>query len=280
MKTMAQQRNPNPMRRPTRYTCLMTSNSTYALAVRPSSSEFADEGRALAAHIGATYLEPGEEAPTSDLLLVMDEDGLGLIADGMELRVDVSHLARRLRPDKVHRELLVRAAKTKGASSPVAIDATAGLGEDSMLLAAAGFTVYAYEANPVIAALLKDTIARASKEPWCARALENLHVIEGDSIAALESCTLEPDVVYLDPMFPERTKSAAVKKKFQLLHHLERPCDNQEELLRAALAAHPRKVVIKRPLKGPYLAERKPSYSLSGKAIRYDCIVGGNGAVE
>ena len=41
----------------------------------------------------------------------------------------------------------------------------------------------------------------------------------------------------------------------------------------AALAANPRKIVVKRPLKGPYLAERKPSYSLDGKTIRYDCIV-------
>ena len=44
------------------------------------------------------------------------------------------------------------------------------------------------------------------------------------------------------------------------------------ELLDAALAAHPRKVVIKRPPKGPYLAGKKPSYSLTGKAIRYDVI--------
>ncbi|MBQ4243593.1 MAG: class I SAM-dependent methyltransferase, partial [Clostridia bacterium] len=36
---------------------------------------------------------------------------------------------------------------------------------------------------------------------------------------------------------------------------------------------HPHKIVIKRPLKGPFLAGRKPDYSLQGKAIRYDCIV-------
>ena len=81
------------------------------------------------------------------------------------------------------------------------------------------------------------------------------------------------DVVFLDPMFPERTKSAAVKKKFQLLHHLERPCDNEGELLDAALAARPRKVVIKRPPKGSWLAGARPSHSVAGKAVRYDVIV-------
>ena len=76
-------------------------------------------------------------------------------------------------------------------------------------------------------------------------------------------------------MFPGRTKSAAVKKKFQLLHHLECPCDDAEAdvLVRAALACGPRKVVIKRPAKGPLLAGAKPSYSVSGKAVRYDCLV-------
>ena len=62
-------------------------------------------------------------------------------------------------------------------------------------------------------------------------------------------------------------------KKFQLLHELERPCANPEELLEAALAARPRKVVVKRPVKGPYLADVKPSYSLTGKAVRFDVMV-------
>ncbi|MFR3877285.1 MAG: class I SAM-dependent methyltransferase [Collinsella sp.] len=55
------------------------------------------------------------------------------------------------------------------------------------------------------------------------------------------------------PHVSERTKSAAVKKKFQLLHHLEQPCTDEESLVEAALAVHPRKVVIKRPVKGPCL---------------------------
>ena len=74
-------------------------------------------------------------------------------------------------------------------------------------------------------------------------------------------------------MFPGRTKSAAVKKKFQLLHRLEMPCQDEKALLDAALGARPRKIVIKRPIKGPYLAGVKPSYELCGKAVRYDCIV-------
>jgi 16S rRNA (guanine1516-N2)-methyltransferase len=74
-------------------------------------------------------------------------------------------------------------------------------------------------------------------------------------------------------MFPARTKSAAVKKKLQVIQLLERPCDDEAQLVEAALGARPRKVVIKRPIKGPHLAGLKPSYSLTGKAVRYDVLV-------
>lgn len=202
-----------------------------------------------------------------------DAEGLALVGDGMVLRADFARLLPRLRPDRLGRELLVRAARVRGAEAPTAVDATAGLGEDSLLLAAAGFTVTMFEQDPVIAALLRDALGRAANEPQLAGVVARMALVEGDSVTGLREMGFSPDVVFLDPMFPERTKSAAVKKKFQLLHHLERPCDNEDELLDAALAAHPRKIVIKRPPKGPWLAGVKPSHSLAGKAVRYDVIV-------
>lgn len=211
----------------------------------------------------------GNEGP----VLRRDADGLALVGDGMVLRADLSRLLPRLRPDRLGRELLVRAARVRGVEAPTAIDATAGLGEDSLLLAAAGFQVTMFERDPVIAALLRDALARAGSVPGLADACSRMTLVEGDSIAGLRRLEAAPDVVFLDPMFPERTKSAAVKKKFQLLHHLERPCDNEAEMLDAALAARPRKVVIKRPPKGPLLAGARPSYQVAGKAVRYDVIV-------
>ena len=202
-----------------------------------------------------------------------DAEGLALVGDGMVLRADFARLLPRLRPDRLGRELLVRAARVRGAEAPTAVDATAGLGEDSLLLAAAGFAVTMFEQDPVIAALLRDALERAANEPQLASVVARMTLIEGDSVAGLRELGFSPDVVFLDPMFPERTKSAAVKKKFQLLHHLERPCDNEDELLSGALAARPRKIVIKRPPKGPWLAGVKPSHSLAGKAVRYDVTV-------
>ena len=156
---------------------------------------------------------------------------------------------------------------------PVILDATAGMGQDSLLLAAAGFEVEMYEQNPVIAALLADCLERAGQDPDLEEIVCRMHLHERDSIEALRNLKESPDVIYLDPMFPERQKSALVKKKFQLLHLLEMPCRDEEALFKAAVDARPFKLVVKRPLKGPKLAGITPGYSLTGKAIRYDCFV-------
>ena len=185
-------------------------------------------------------------------------------------------------------------------SQNTVIDATAGLGQDSFLLAAAGFSVEMYEQDPIIAALLQDALERGSKNAALATVISNMHLYKQDSVSALKDRAYalgmthpmgeaqnpiadndsfaqtnlrKPEVIYLDPMFPARTKSAAVKKKFQLLHQLEHPCENETELFEAAQMLRPHKIVVKRMLKGPYLANKKPSYSIKGKAIRYDCYV-------
>ena len=222
-------------------------------------------------------IEPAKRAAElAGLDLRQTERGLTLTDGSLELCADFSHLLPRIKQGAVQRELLVKAARIKGADELVAIDATAGLGEDSFLLAAAGFRVQLYECNPVIAALLRDALARAATDPVLAPIAARMEASEGDSLQALAEAGAagsHPDLVYLDPMFPGRTKSAAVKKKFQLLHHLEQPCTDERALLDAAFKANPRKIVIKRPVKGPYLAGIKPSHSIAGKAVRYDVLV-------
>lgn len=210
-----------------------------------------------------------------EVKLRRDERGLALVGDSMELFGDFARLLPRVKAGRLQKELLVKAAKIKGVEHPLAVDCTAGLGEDSFLLAAAGFEVTLFERDETIAALLADALERAANDPQLAAIAARMHFAQGDSVAGLRALPVPPDVVYLDPMFPGRSKSAAVKKKFQLLHGLERPCDAADEaaLMQAALDARPRKIVIKRPVKGPQLADTKPSYSIAGKAVRYDVVV-------
>lgn len=223
-------------------------------------------------------LSLGRREVATGVELVRTGEGLALLGDGMVLRGDFSRMLPRLRKQNLSHELVVRAARIRGVAAEQlrAIDATAGLGEDALLLAAAGFSVTMYERDPVMAALLEDALARAARDSRLADAVSRMELRKKDSIPELlrlaTSSEDAPDIVLLDPMFPERKKSAAVKKKLQLIQRLEAPCSDEAELLDAAIAAGPRKVLIKRPAKGPWLAGRKPSYSLSGKAIRYDVI--------
>lgn len=220
-----------------------------------------------------------EPSLPADMELVREPAGLTLRAGGMGLRGDFLRLLPRLRQDRLSRELLVRAARVRGADArPTAVDATAGLGEDALLLAASGFAVTLCERNPVVARLLADALERASALAGLAEVAARMRLVAGDGAAYLQGFgdaggALAPDVVYLDPMFPQKRKDAATKKKLQLLQMLEDPAHDEEGLLAAALAARPRKVVIKRPLKGPWLGGVKPSYALAGKVVRYDVLV-------
>lgn len=236
----------------------------------------ADErAKALADRLGVQITKDAETARRAELSLCFYPDGLTLCGGGQSLKCDLTQLLPRLKPENLRGELTVKAAKIKGADRALtAVDATAGFGGDSLLLAAAGFSVRLYEYDPVISALLSDGLQRAAEVPQLAEIVGRMELFEEDSVVSLTKLNYNPDVILLDPMFPERHKSALVKKKFQLLHLLQSPCADEEALLSAALSASPKKIIIKRPLKGAYLAGVKPAFSLPGKAVRFDCIMG------
>ena len=192
--------------------------------------EYAEDAKALALRLGVPCVVGADEDAQGSVVLRLGADGLALCGPEGELRVDLSHMMPRLTQRNLASELLVKAAKVKGdRTQMLAVDATAGFGEDALLLAAAGFRVRMYERNPYIAELLADAMRRAmngsgeARESMLAAIVARMELVRGDSIPALAGMEAAPDVILLDPMFPERTKSAAVRKKFQLLHHLIEP---------------------------------------------------------
>lgn len=123
----------------------------------------------------------------------------------------------------------------------------------------------------MIAVLLKDALRRARKHPVLKDIAGRMKLVEGNGIDQMSKLLDPVDVIYLDPMFPARQKSSLINQKLQLIQKLEPPCSAETELFDAAIKTRPSKIIVKRPLKSEFLAERKPSYTLSGKAIRYDC---------
>ena len=231
------------------------------------NNEKLNDAEKLAKRLGLSL----SDKPGDGLSLVYDTDGLTLSGYGLFYRCDFEALLKRVTGGHIQHEMLLRVAKTK-TENPTAIDATAGMGEDSFLLAAAGYNVTLFEKDPVIAALLADGLRRAAENPQLLGITGRMTLIEGDSTEHLSEHT-GAELIYLDPMFPARRKSGLVNKKLQLIQHLEQPCVDEKSLFDAAIAAKPHKIIIKRPLKGEFLAGVKPQYSVKGKAIRYDCFV-------
>ncbi len=171
----------------------------------------------------------------------------------------------RLTPDRVRHERLIKALGKPREGTVTVLDATAGLGRDAALIAMAGFPVLLAERSPILHAMLADGLRRAPAE--LAAAMQLLPCADADTH------TLPPlHAVYLDPMFPSRDKSAAVKKDLQWLQQLAAYPDHQEEaaLLEWALGLDPQRVVVKRPGKAESLAKRRPHHQITGKAIRFD----------
>lgn len=221
------------------------------------------------------------EAPVDKYasFFVLEKSGLSFVSGGQVLKGDFIKLLPRITGGHIQHEILLKAAKQSDLDKqsdngpiPKAIDATAGLGEDSFILAAGGYEVELFEHNPITCALLNDALIRARNDARLRDIAKRMHLTEGDSKDFLENISYRPDIIYLDPMFPEKKKSAETKKKLQVLHQIELPCADENELLEAAINAKPVKIIIKRPPDGAYLGGIKPSYSITRKAVRFDCI--------
>ncbi len=211
----------------------------------------------------------------SEPFLVRTDTGLALRALDMEVVCDFSILKKRICKDSLNKEFLIKASKIKQSKGdfPVAIDATAGLAHDSFLLAAWGFKVYLFEREQLIYELVKDGLDRARQDETIAEVAYRMQIINDDFMTAsdfLLANNLSVDLVYLDPMFPNKRHKASSKKKLQILQMLESPCKNEKEMLKEAFRCAPQKVVVKRSAKGAYIGDVRPVHSLMGKMIRFD----------
>tara|TARA_R100001591_G_scaffold63702_1_gene73499 strand:+ start:138869 stop:139624 length:756 start_codon:yes stop_codon:yes gene_type:complete len=167
---------------------------------------------------------------------------------------------------------LAKAVGLKKGATPYIIDATAGFGRDAFVLASLGCRVTLIEQNPVMAALLADALQRAMDDKAVTEIISRMQLHQGNAIDYLAglSDTDRPDVVYLDPMYPSRDKSALVKKEMQLLHQLVGPDSNSSELLTVSRDVALKRVAVKRPKGAEFFANQQPHVSIESKNTRYD----------
>jgi 16S rRNA (guanine1516-N2)-methyltransferase len=168
-------------------------------------------------------------------------------------------------------QMIAKAVGVQPGVRPRVLDATAGLGRDGFVLASLGCSVTLIERQPLIAALLEDGLARAAADRDVGPIVAQMRLLTGNAIELMKAWQGEPpQVIYLDPMFPHRDKSALVKKEMRLFRPFVGDDLDAPALLQAALALASHRVVVKRPRKAPIIAGGKPAYALEGKSSRYD----------
>lgn len=167
---------------------------------------------------------------------------------------------------------IAKAVGLKQGVTPTVVDGTAGLGRDAFVLASLGCKVIMVERHPVVAALLEDGLRRGYEDQeigdWMR---ERMSLFHGSSIDTLTDVAqrigTDVDVVYLDPMYPHREKSALVKKEMRVFQSLVGADLDADGLLKPAMALANKRVVVKRPDYAEDLDGIKPSTVIATKKI-------------
>ncbi len=165
------------------------------------------------------------------------------------------------------------------ASDISVLDATAGLGKDALVLAHLGCNVQMLERSAVIHALLEDGLRRALADPaqQLGTALERMQLFHSDARQWFEDIQQarrpRPDVIYLDPMFPPRSKSASVKKDIALLQNILEEETDFPGLLALARSCARHRVVVKRPGSKPGKDVPEPTLIVPGKSAHFEVYV-------
>lgn len=170
---------------------------------------------------------------------------------------------------------LARAAGLGKLSAPHVLDATAGLGRDAFVLASLGCRVTLVERSAAFAALLEDGIERALLNGEAQAIAERMQLIYADSRDYLRKLSPEnrPDVIYLDPMYPHRDKSALVKKEMRYTRALVGDDEDAGELLAIALITARRRVAVKRPKGAQPLPGLARAAEITSTNTRYDIYI-------
>ena len=228
---------------------------------------------------------------TQPILLLDEKDKLSWLSNGLSVAPEWDKLQRRVVSAGRKSELLLQAAKLTADSQ--VIDATAGFGHDSLILASTGAQVTMLEQQPLMALLLLVEQLRMSTLPNWQKLMSRLQIINTDALTYFARFNnylgadneQAIDVIYLDPMFPEDSyqdsktgKGAKVGKHMQALHQLAHPptLDEEQQLLQSAQAVVSQngqkqgRVIVKRPQFAPLLADQQPSESWNNEAVRFD----------
>ena len=168
---------------------------------------------------------------------------------------------------------IAKAVGIKSGIRPDIVDATAGLGRDSFILASLGSKITLIERSQIIHDLLADGMKKASNAGGrTAEIISRMELFHADAIELLPK--LSTDVIYLDPMHPPRKKSALVKSKMRQMRSIVGEDTDQLQLISTALKSDCSRVTLKWPSRTPLpYPLPKCSYQITGKTVRFNVFI-------
>ena len=131
-----------------------------------------------------------------------------------------------------------------------------------------------------LALLLADALRRGQQDPQTAAVIGRMALVQAEACSWLAALQEPTDSIYIDQMFPQPQKSAAVKGGMQLLQKFLGHDGEVSGLLQAALATNSQRVIVKRPLVGGETPGLVPDYQLKARASRFDIYVRGGKAAQ
>jgi len=237
-----------------------------AISFSQDVPRFRQQAEKLAAKMKLPLIQPTcKNFP--EILLLYNTNGLELHCHKtVRGRLYVDFQAANLLYRKQHgggiKQAIARAVGIKANIRPSILDATAGLGIDSYLLAGFGCNVRMIERSPFLVALLEDGLKRISAS--------NPQLLQGEAVTLIKQAANSADTIYFDPMYPHSKKSALNKQEMRIIRELVGDDHDADKVFLTALNYAKKRVVVKRPKGAPLLCDQKPSHEIIMKNSRFD----------
>lgn len=257
------------------------------ILVKPERPEFQKKAAELAMRLQVSVFDNKTRYIEPNAIIIIDDKGIALQISSQNKEKPIfidfcsEKMLYRQRNSGTRKEAIARAVGLKTGQPLNILDATAGLGGDSFILSSLGANVTMLERNKLIHLLLEDAMLRAASNEVTADIISRMRLLNADSIQFLQNVVyypsegygLRPDVVYMDPMFPDKTKTALNKKEMRVFREIAGADEDIRQLLENALKVAKKRVVIKRPRNSSYVNSLVPDFAVEGKSSRFDVYI-------
>jgi 16S rRNA (guanine1516-N2)-methyltransferase len=239
-------------------------------AIIAESEAALQKGEALSKRLGGISLNP-KDISKYDFILSFDQrNRLQLsLKDKKQKPIQADFSKMQMGRASLSNALITKAIGIRKNKKPFILDACAGLGKDALTFLMLSCHVTLLERSPIVFELLKDGLEN-SLSGYHFSDLLSLHLMEAKDYLEQLKPAQYPDVIYLDPMYPDRNKKALSKKEMQILRLITGDNWDAADLLDKALSLARERVVVKRRRLDEPLGDKNPDTQLTGKTIRFD----------